>query len=289
MRKLLGHLRPRGHCELSVSREGLSIRCAGASRKHASALLERPLTMFGGETPDALAAQIAIALDEAGASGLPVHATLGDDLARYFIVTPPANGASMQDLRAAVSVRFDMLYGESGASWHWVADWRAGEPFLACAVPRHVLTALELAVTPGRGSLLSVMPEFIRAWNRSRRQLGADVWLATLDGRRLTLGLIAPGRTPRLASVRTLVLPEPAPPLAWLREHVSRAALLDDMRAPSVLLVHGALIEAWQTGADATAASGMIVKGYASRHVAKARRARGLSLAARLRWGGLSS
>ena len=289
MRNLLGHLRPRGHCELSVSREGVSIRIAGVSRKHAPTSIERPLTMVDGETPDALAAQIAIALDEAGASGLPVHATLGDSFARYFIVTPPANGASMQDLRAAASLRFEMLYGESGASWHWVADWRAGEPFLACALPRHVLTALELAVTPGRGHLLSVMPEFIRAWNRSRRQLGADAWLATLDRHTVTLGLISPGRQPRLASVRTLVLPEPTPPLAWLREQVSRAALLDDMRAPSILHVHGPVMDAWQSGIDATAASGMIVQGYPPRHVSKARGARGLSLAARLRWGGLSS
>jgi hypothetical protein len=227
----------------------------GASRRSAPVIAERPLPEPGTTAADLLAAQIAAALDEAGGKRLPVYATLGDALVRYFIVTPPGNSARMQDLRAAASVRFQVLYGESAASWQIVADWQATTPFLACAVPQRLCVALQLAVATQRGTLVSMMPDFVAAWNRSRRHLGAHAWLATLSDGALTLGLVADADAPQLVAVRTLVLPEVTPSLTWLREQVARAALLDNVPAPSVLYVHGRRVDGWSTGAASMTSS----------------------------------
>ncbi|MBP0590718.1 hypothetical protein J8I87_13515 [Paraburkholderia sp. LEh10] len=253
MRDLFRRLRPRGHCGLVLSRDAVSVRRVGASRKAAPVVVERKLAGLDGHhdaAADMFAAQLAAALDEAGCNGLPVHATLADDLVRYFIVTPPANGARMQDLRAAVELRFQTLYGDAASAWQVAADWQAAEPFLGCAVLRRVSAALQIAVKQRGGCLVSVTPNFVSAWNRSRKQIGANAWLATLSDSALTLGLVADTSKPRLASVRTLMLPEPNPPLTWLRESVARTALLDNVAAPAALHVHGPQMPAWQEAAS---------------------------------------
>ncbi|HEY4351169.1 MAG TPA: hypothetical protein VGN31_08070, partial [Paraburkholderia sp.] len=203
----------RGVCRIGLSRDGVAVlrtNVAVSRKTSASApvLAERSLRgMASGATPDELAALIGGALDEAGCSGLPIHATFGDDLVRYFIVTPPPNGTRVQDLRTAAEVRFQMLYGESAAAWHLVADWHAVTPFLACAVSLRLHTALQLAARAQRSCLVSTSPNFIGAWNRWRRRVTGDAWLATLHDGALTLGVIdGAGRRARLAAVRTLKL-----------------------------------------------------------------------------------
>jgi hypothetical protein len=251
----------RGHCRLALSRGALAVLCVdvprlGKARKTAPRVAQRLLPDVTMTAPDQLAAQIAAAIDEAGGSGLPVYATFSDELVRYFIVTPPDNSARMQDLRAAAGVRFQMLYGEPASAWQIAADWQAGASFLACAVSQRLHTALQLAVKTQRGCLVAAAPNFVAAWNRWRRRLAADAWLATLHGRMLTLGLVTgAARSARLAAVRNLVLPDDTPPLAWLQAQLTRAALLDNVAAPAVLHVHGTQIDAWQTSAATPGAS----------------------------------
>lgn len=267
MRNLLMPRWLRGHCRLSLSRGAVSVLRMGTSRKSAPVVVDRPWSEPPGTAPDELAAQIAATLAAAGGSGLPVYATFADNLVRYFIVTPPGNCARMQDLRAAAEVRFVVLYGESVAGWQLVADWQAGAPFLACAVSRRLHTALQLAVRTERGCLVSASPNFVCAWNRERRRFSADAWPATLHEGALTLGLLAGGTRPRLAAVRTLELPEDAPPLEWLREQVARVALLDNLPAPSVLHLHGPLLDAWQPRVASSGGAGMTVHWCAADHV----------------------
>ncbi len=286
----------RGHCRLGLSRGAVSVLRMdkgrlGTANKPAPRVAERLLSGLATAAPDELAAHIGAALEEAGGGGLPVYATFGDDLVRYFIVTPPANGARMQDLRAAAGARFQMLYGESASAWQLAADWQAATPFLACAVSQRLHTALQLAVDTQRGCLVCVAPNFVAAWNRWRRRLAADAWLATLHGRTLTLGLVAgAARQQRIAAVRMLTLPEDAPPLDWLREQVARAALLDNVTAPSVLHVHGPQVAAWQHAGAAPGATGMAVRWCTAGNLAPASAATaagsGLSAVAQLAWGG---
>src|SRR6185437_13020451 len=103
-------------------------------------------------------------------------------------------------------------------------------PFLACAVSLRLNTALQLAARARRSCVVSTAPNFVAAWNRWRRRVTADAWLATLHDGALTLGVVdGTARRARLAAVRTLTLTEQAPPLAWLREQLARAALLDNV------------------------------------------------------------
>src|ERR1700748_3971937 len=109
--------RPRGHCVIALSRGLLSVQRVSGLQKSAPATALRALDDNDLLEADRLGALLAAALDEVDGRGLPVHATLGDDLARYFIVTPPSNSARVQDLRAAASVRFQSLYGDTVSSW----------------------------------------------------------------------------------------------------------------------------------------------------------------------------
>ena len=218
----------------------------------------------------------------AGARGAPIHVTLADDLVRYFIVTPPANVGRAQDLRAAASVRFQALYGSAAASWHIVADWQAAEPFLACAVSHHLVAALQMAATRVGGCLVSVTPGFVDAWNRSRKQLGAQVWVATLRHNALTVGLVGDSSKPRLASVRTLVLPDSAPSAAWLHDQITRIALLDNVAVPTALHIHGVPIEGWQAGRIA-------VHWHAPEHPSSSSKREDPAIATPLAWGGAAS
>ncbi|WP_181885448.1 hypothetical protein [Trinickia dinghuensis] len=188
--------------------------------------------------PDALEDSISAVLASVGGR-LSAHVTLNDDIVRYFMVTPPANGLRMQDLRGAADMRFQTLYGESVAPWQLVADWQADGSFLACAVPRRVLDALRAAATAQRASLVSVTPAFVVAWNGMRRDLSANAWLATLNGGVLTLGVIAGSAPFKLAAVRTLVLRGDDWSTASLREEVERTALLEDVPLPTLLHVRG--------------------------------------------------
>lgn len=276
----------RGHCRLGLSRDAVSVLRMDASRKAAPVLADRPLPDLPGAAPDALAEPIAAALDGAGGKGLPVYATLGDDLVRYFIVTPPSNSARMQDLRAAAAVRFQMLYGEPASTWQLVANWQATAPFLACAVSQHLHAALQLAVKAQGGCLVSVMPNFVAAWNRWCRRLTVDAWLATLHDGTLTLGLVADAAKPRLVAVRTLALPGDAPPLAWLREQVARAALLDNLTAPSTLHLHGPQLDAWKSDDAPPGTQGMAVRWCAPGNAALGQESGRASAATQLAWAG---
>jgi len=250
----------RGDCRLVLSRGALTVRRAGASRKAPALCVERPLPAGAEASPETLAALIAAVLDESGCSGLPVHAMFADELVRYFVVTPADNSVQMQDLRAAASGRFQMLYGDDPAGWQLVADWQAAEPFLACAVSRRWWDAWRRAGGVGRGCVVSAMPEFVAAWNLSRRELGADTWLATRGEHALTLGLITATPRSRVAAVRTLALPDPVPSITWLREQVARVALFDNLPAPSALLLHGPRCDVWLPAATDFTDPGMTVR-----------------------------
>jgi hypothetical protein len=282
MLEWIKRIRPRGHCWVGLSRDTVSVRRMSTSRKLAPALADAPLRNLRDAAPDTLAAPIAATLAAAGGNGLPVYATLADNLVRYFIVTPPGNSARMQDLRAAATVRFQVLYGEPVSAWQLVADWQVTTPFLACAVSRRITTALELGVSAERGCLVTVTPNFVAAWNRSRRHLGADAWLATLGDGALTLGLFAAAAKPRLAAVRTLALPEEAPPMAWLREQVARIALLDNLPAPSVLHVDGPRLDVWRPAAALYGETGMTVRWCAPDNAPSGPRSRGASAGVQL-------
>ena len=128
------------------------------------------------------------ALADAACAGLPLTVTVADSWARLFMVAPPHNAGRLQDLQAAAAMRFQALYGELPSAWEIQADWQAGAPFLACALPRPLLAALQQIAIDNKLHLLSVQAQFVAAWNTCARTLPADTWFGVVQDHSLTLG-----------------------------------------------------------------------------------------------------
>ena len=112
---------------------------------------------------------------------LPAHARLSvrvaDCWSRIFLLDPPAGIAGLRECRLLLDARFDTLYGQAPADWLLQADWQAGAPMLACALPRALRQAL------AGFSLARLLPAFLQDWNRHCAALPADgVWCAAADG-----------------------------------------------------------------------------------------------------------
>ncbi|MGQ5524495.1 hypothetical protein ACUHMQ_14720 [Chitinimonas sp. PSY-7] len=120
--------------------------------------------------------------------------TIADPLARFWLVQPPANISSLATLRAVAQARFQQLFGESANSWRIEADWAGDRPFLACALPAALCTAVE-QLAQRRGWLLhDALPAFVRAWNQTCHALPDSTWLAFGQGTHLTYAAIEAGQ-----------------------------------------------------------------------------------------------
>lgn len=100
----------------------------------------------------------ALAGELAARPGLAV--TVADCWVRYFLLAPPEGVASLRDCRLLLDARFEALYGQAPHEWVLQADWQAGGPMLACAMPR----ALMQALAPSRPA--SIRPQLLALWNR---------------------------------------------------------------------------------------------------------------------------
>lgn len=203
------------------------------------------------QDPHRLVAQCATMLNGSDCAGLPLCVTLDDSWARLFMITPPQNAGGLPDLQAAAAMRFQSLYGEGTGDWQIEADWQAAKPFLACALPRNLLAALQQLALDHKLHLQAVLPQFVAAWNVSRRNLRSDAWLGVVQEQWLTLGVIA---HQRLESVRRLAIPADGHSLTWLHEQVTRIALQINVAAPSQLQLTGNVHDYW----SAPALPGMI-------------------------------
>ena len=197
--------------------------------------------------PDALAAVLG-----AGYAGWPLTIVLADDLVRLWQVTPFAQTTRLADLEAAAALRFQRLYGEPAADWAVRAGWDGERPFLAAAMRRTVLAALEQGAAVHQVRLVEIVPQFVALLNLCRGALGPGAWFGTLHDKVLTLGVVDPGAGGALVAVRAQVLPE-APGAGWLAEHLAREALRLNLAAPGRLQLWGAVPSAWLAATVSTA------------------------------------
>lgn len=245
----------RKYYQLDVEQQLIRLTCVSASGDTFPQAVEHALPGPLEVEPDELQAATSTLFASLG-GGLRVQVRLNDDIVRYFMVVPPVNGIRMQDLEASAAMRFQMLYGELVSSWRLIADWQVNRPFLACAVPRSLLGALNAAATAQRTSLISVMPIFVDAWNHFCKNLSPDAWPATLNDRTLTLGVVAGSVRPGLSAVRTLKRRGDSWSAASLRQEIVRAALIDDVPPPAVVHIQSRSSEAFE--AELTPTQGVI-------------------------------
>lgn len=206
---------------------------------------------------DAIANALRALLGEQDLGGWPVGIVLADELTRIWRVTPPPGATKRDDLEAAAGLRFQSLYGEAPAAWQIAADWNAGEPFFAAAMPRALLAILDVVAREFRLSIVGVEPHFVSAWNRWRRGMKQGAWFGLLHDNLLTVAAIdsgaGAGKQGVLRSIRSLPVP-PGADSAWLTQTLKREALLLDMPPPELLQLCGADAAAAWTRAAANPA-----------------------------------
>lgn len=213
-------------------------------RRHAQISIAADYALSAGDaaSPEALAACLSRMLIETDATDHPTTIVVADEWARLFMVTPPQNTTSLQDCQAAATMRFQQLYGESLSAWQLRADWQARQPFLACALPQALLASLQQVAKQHRLTLLSVLPQFIAAWNRWHKSLDAGNWFGVCHGEGLTLGAI---EHESLAAVQVMQTPTGAwQDPAWLPAQIERAALRWNLAPPKQLQMCGPIPQA---------------------------------------------
>lgn len=234
---------------IGISRGGLALLGIRSRLRRDTAMLSE-LSFAAGinDAFDEIGSRLDEALRDAQAARLPATVVIADDLARFFMVTPPPNAAGMRDYEAAAGMRFKALYGESPSAWNMAADWNAGKPFLACALPRTLLDAILRAANTHRLTLIEVVPHFVAAWNTWSSALKPDAWFGVLHDDTLNLGAIA---DEHMMAVKTTRLPtHDQHGLAWLERHIAREALLLGIDAPSRIQLCGSADERWTTPAS---------------------------------------
>jgi hypothetical protein len=189
---------------------------------------------------DSLSVGLNAALKTAECRRMRTHVVLADELVRYFMVTPPTNAGSLRDCRAAAQMRFQTLYGEPATAWRIEADWDAREPFLACAMPANLLSALHAVAAEHRLDLVEMLPQFVAEWNRWHRKLPGDAWLGVVHERGMTIGAIHEGR---LRAVRTLDTTPQDLIATRMHDMLAREALLLNLPTPARLQLAGAALD----------------------------------------------
>lgn len=172
----------------------------------------------------------------------PITIVLADHWLRYFSVKPPQNMRGMGDCNAAAAMRFQALFGEPVSGWLLHGDWSNRQPFVVAAVPTALHQMLCSQAAKHRLSLVSVVPQFIAAWNRHRRALADGQWFGTISHGVMTLGAT---KGHRLASVRTLHMPHGEIGEDWLINHLGREALRLNFPEPTGVTLHGAVPANW--------------------------------------------
>ena len=186
--------------------------------------------------------------------GLPVHVTLSDEWGHLFMVTPPQNATRLSDLRAAAAMRFSSLYGnpDSADESDWVieADWQSQHAFLACALPRFLLTALHQFALRYHTTLITIVPQSVLCLNQAGLRDPVGVWYGIMQEHSITIAMTteqtpsAKTGGPGLIGIRSVPLPAsmmtsdttPSPPIpAWLEHHIHRSAWQLNVAPPDTL------------------------------------------------------
>lgn len=229
---------------IGISRDSMALlQASGWRRSRVTLLSQARLTAEHTATADRMAGQLGDMIAQARCANRAASIVLADDWVRLFMVTPPQNATRLQDCRAAAHMRFQALYGESPGDWQLEADWDVRRPFLACAMPRALLQALNTAASAHHVALIEVMPHFVAAWNRWHSVLKPDSWFGTACDNTLTLGVL---NAQSLDAVRCATVPHDAwHGGQWLPEHVAREALRLHLPVPQRIQLCGSIPAHW--------------------------------------------
>lgn len=176
---------------IGLSKTGATVvRTSGWLQTHSEILAEWAGSQEECISPEIVINKLGALLKDVDCSGMPARIVLSDIWVRRWMVVPPHNATSLADCQAAASARFQSLFGDAISDWHLSADWDARQPFLACAIPRSLLTALQQVARDHRLVLVEVAPQFVVAWNRWRADLQAGAWFGVLHQKVLAFAVL---------------------------------------------------------------------------------------------------
>lgn len=184
---------------------------------------------------------------------LPRHAritiTLSAPLARVFLVTPPSNATTLDDLKGAASLRFSTLYGLPSEDWRIAAAWSARHVFLACAVGRALLDVLIAFVTARKLSLLRIASAPLEAWRQvDGPPASSENWLVSRQSRATTLILC---NKRQVHAIRSVQWPDETwQSLDAVREAIQVEAMRLDRAAPKVAYGVGDIPSEFEAGSS---------------------------------------
>lgn len=136
----------------------------------------------------------AATLTDAPRAGATLDILVSDALTRYWILDCPPGLASAHELDLLAADRFATLFGADPADWVIRVDPvpQAGR-WLACALPRPVAEDLPGQAAARGWQPRSVVPRFVREYNRHCRRLDRTAAFCVAAEDSTTLGLIEEG------------------------------------------------------------------------------------------------
>ncbi len=167
---------------LAPRKLGLVRRARGIrSRVVAATEVTVPADSFGEAGP--ALARLADVLTEPTWHGAAARVIVADHWARYGVVPWPATRLDAAGRLTHARYVLGDTYGEAVADWSvTLADTPPGRPFVACAMPPTLRTALQQTLAPARLELISIQPQLVVAFNACRDRLPADdTWFVSLD------------------------------------------------------------------------------------------------------------
>jgi hypothetical protein len=197
---------------------------------------------------DDLSSHFALCLQALPAQRCGLHIVLDDALVKFWKVVPPANTVQFDDLGAAARIRFEALHDLPVSEWTIQADWNAREPFLACAVPAHFLTALgECLNKPKshRTKVIACTPAFIHCWNRHQPHMANSVQgLGVVNETTVTIAII---QNAKLIETRCFPLPDVRlESLQGLDQAIQNWGVQLDRKIPELMWLTGRLSRMWR-------------------------------------------
>lgn len=224
--------------QLLVARDHVSF-CRSSATSAAVPCVKSPMSSLAS-VEDAVAS----CLTEVQETTLAVDIVVSDVYVRFWIVVPPQNVSTRRDLRLCMLLRFEELFGESPDAWNFQADWSATKPFMACAVPLALTTAIRSAMSPHRFRIRRCVPRFVAEWNmHCWRFHQGDKWFGVSGDSTITIALVQGRQIAHVRKVRQQLDDEIHPDT--IVSALRNLALHDETRSPEIVLLSGDVPETW--------------------------------------------
>ncbi|MBC3873732.1 hypothetical protein [Undibacterium flavidum] len=215
---------------------------------HSSGLLKKQNHVvkehtFKQDTVENCLSDLSLFLVENQCQRLKTNIFLSNSWVRFFMVTPPSNASRFQDCQAAAEVRFSTLFGEAISTWEISADWQVKHPFLACAIPRALLTGLKRVADERHLSLLKIEPQLITYINCLRGKMSGNPWLGIFNDGNLDLVMFSGNRISRLH--KCTYSDKETQDKNWLHDTIQREAFRHNSEIPTIFFYAGQPPKLW--------------------------------------------